>query len=69
MLEEPPKEGEALKITGSVMQGIASSKEEILEKLKNDVYAQKVWDLENVSRCPRRLHGKRLMRCRFKSYQ
>lgn len=50
MLDEPVKEGEGPKIKGSVMLAVAESKEEVLEALKKDVYAQgKVWDMDNVS--------------------
>ena len=50
MLQDVPKEGEGLKITGSVMMAVASSKEEVLEKLKKDVYADnEVWDMDKVS--------------------
>ena len=34
MLEDVPKEGSPLKITGSVMMAVASTKEEVLEKIK-----------------------------------
>lgn len=50
MLEDVPKEGSPLKINGSVMMAVASSKEEVLEKIKKDVYADKgVWDMDKVS--------------------
>lgn len=50
MLEDTPKEGEGLKINGSVMMAVAASKEEVLEKIKKDVYANEgVWDMEKVS--------------------
>lgn len=50
MLEDVPKEGSPLKINGSVMMAVASSKEEVLEKIKKDVYAgQGVWDMDKVS--------------------
>ena len=39
-------------IKGSVMLATASSSEEVLEKLKGDVYAKEVWDLENVQIIP-----------------
>lgn len=49
MLEDTPKEGEALKIKGSVMMALAETKEEVLEKLKADVYAKgEVWDFNQV---------------------
>jgi hypothetical protein len=50
MLEDTPKEGSPLKINGSVMMAVASSKEEVMEKLRSDVYADKgVWDMDKVS--------------------
>ena len=49
MLEEVPKEGEDLKFQGSALIALASSKEEVLEKLKEDVYVKNgVWDLSKV---------------------
>jgi uncharacterized protein len=49
MLEEPPKEGAALKIIGSSMMAHAATKEEVLEMLKKDIYATSgVWDLDKV---------------------
>ncbi len=49
MLEEPPKEGEGLKIFGSAMVAHAASKEEVLEVIKNDIYSKSnVWDLQKV---------------------
>ncbi len=50
LLEEVPKEGEGMKIQGSAMVAWASSKEEVIETLKKDVYAaNEVWDFEKVS--------------------
>lgn len=50
ILEEVPKEGEGLKFLGSAMVASASSKEEVLEILKNDIYAKsQVWDFSKVS--------------------
>lgn len=50
MLDEVPKEGEGLKISGSSVVAWASSKEEVMEILKGDIYATEgVWDLEKVS--------------------
>ena len=50
LLEEIPKEGEGLKFQGSAMVALASSKEEVLEKLKSDIYAKsEVWDFSKVS--------------------
>jgi hypothetical protein len=49
ILEEVPKEGEDLKFQGSALIALASSKEEVLEKLKEDVYVKNgVWDLSKV---------------------
>jgi hypothetical protein len=49
LLEEVPKEGEPLKFQGSTMIALASSKEELLEVLKDDIYAKsEVWDLSKV---------------------
>ncbi|KAH0358622.1 hypothetical protein KCU89_g19500, partial [Aureobasidium melanogenum] len=48
-----PKEGSPLKINGSVMMAVASSKEEVLEKIKKDVYAgQGVWDMDKIQIFP-----------------
>lgn len=44
-LDEPITEGKGPKINGSIMLALAESKEEVLEKLKGDVYAKEgVWD-------------------------
>jgi len=49
ILEEVPKEGEGLKFQGSAMVALASSKEEVLEQLKADIYAKnEVWDFSKV---------------------
>jgi len=49
-LEEVPKEDGKLKIEGSAMVAYASSKEEVLETLKKDIYAHSgVWDFSKVS--------------------
>lgn len=51
-MEEVPKEGDGLKIQGSAMVALASSKEEVLEALKRDTYAENnVWDFSKVC-CP-----------------
>lgn len=48
-LEDLPKEGEGLKIQGSIMLAVAESKEEVLAELKKDVYSESgVWDWEKV---------------------
>ncbi|KAL5324361.1 hypothetical protein ACEPPN_008906 [Leptodophora sp. 'Broadleaf-Isolate-01'] len=50
LLEEVPKEGDGLKIHGSAMVALASSKEEVIEQLKADIYAKnEVWDFSKVS--------------------
>lgn len=50
MLEEPPVEGETPKMKGSAVLIWAESKEQVLERLKKDVYAEgQVWDLSKVS--------------------
>ncbi|KAK4549820.1 hypothetical protein LTR36_005121 [Oleoguttula mirabilis] len=44
-LDEPLKEGEGPKINGSVMLALADTKEEVLEKIRADVYSKSgVWD-------------------------
>lgn len=49
-MEEVPKEGDGLKIHGSAMVALASSKEEVIEQLKADIYAKnEVWDFSKVS--------------------
>ncbi|KAN0108090.1 hypothetical protein V8E51_007832 [Hyaloscypha variabilis] len=53
ILDDVPKEGEQLKFRGSAMVASASSKEEVLEILKNDIYAKSgVWDLEKIQIYP-----------------
>lgn len=48
-LDEPPKDGEALKINGSFLIAHATTKEEVMVELRNDVYAKgEVWDFEKV---------------------
>jgi len=62
-LDEPVKEGEGPKINGSVMVAVAESKEEVLDKLKADVYyTSGVWDVEKVSgwSCRTQLHSCRI---------
>jgi hypothetical protein len=49
LLDEVPKDKDGLKIQGSAMVAVASSKEEVLERLKKDVYAKNdVWDFNKV---------------------
>ncbi|THZ09389.1 hypothetical protein D6C95_01266 [Aureobasidium pullulans] len=53
MLEDVPKEGSPLKITGSVMMAVASTKEEVLEKIKKDIYHDEgVWDMDKIQIFP-----------------
>ena len=48
-MEEPPKEGEPLKLNGSAIMTYAASREEVLEQLKGDIYSKSgVWDLSKV---------------------
>jgi hypothetical protein len=50
ILDEVPTEGSGLKFKGSAMVALASSKEEVLEQLKADIYAKnEVWDFSKVS--------------------
>jgi len=50
MLDEPLKEGEGMKTNGSVMLAQADTQEEVLEKIKSDVYYKEgVWDDSKVS--------------------
>lgn len=50
LLEKVPKEGEGMKIEGSAMVAWAASKEEVIETLKKDIYAESgVWDFSKVS--------------------
>jgi hypothetical protein len=52
MLEEPIKEGVPPKMKGSVLMCVADTEEEVLERVKRDVYYEKgVWDKEKVSSC------------------
>jgi hypothetical protein len=49
MLEDVPKEGEGLKICGSAMMAHASSKEEVLEMIKKDIYVKhNIWNMDKV---------------------
>lgn len=48
-LDEPFQEGQPPKINGSCMIARASSKEEVIEELKKDVYTTaNIWDWEKV---------------------
>ncbi|OBT65264.1 hypothetical protein VE03_04639 [Pseudogymnoascus sp. 23342-1-I1] len=52
-LDEPPKDGEALKINGSCFIAHATTKEEVMVQLRNDVYAKgEVWDFEKIQIMP-----------------
>ncbi|KAL6714955.1 hypothetical protein ACLMJK_007215 [Lecanora helva] len=52
-LDEPQTEGSSLKINGSVMLAIAESREEVVERLRNDVYSKNnVWDWDKVTIYP-----------------
>jgi hypothetical protein len=55
MLEEPIKEGDSgpPKMKGSAMLIGAKTREEVVERLKQDVYVQQgVWDVEKVEIIP-----------------
>jgi hypothetical protein len=53
MLESPLQEGEAPKMKGSAMLCGAKTEEEVLERLKNDVYVEgEVWDWSKVQIIP-----------------
>ncbi|KAK2625071.1 hypothetical protein QTJ16_005440 [Diplocarpon rosae] len=53
LLEEVPKDGDGLKIQGSAMVALASSKEEVIEQLKADTYARnEVWDFSKIQIYP-----------------
>jgi len=53
LLEEVPAEGAPLKIEGSCMVALASSKDEVLEMLKKDIYATSgVWDFSKIQIYP-----------------
>ncbi|KIW83628.1 hypothetical protein Z517_02874 [Fonsecaea pedrosoi CBS 271.37] len=48
-LSTPPRDGEDKKYTGSCIVARASSREEVLEEIRRDVYAKEgVWNLEKV---------------------
>ena len=50
MLEEPIQEGVAPKMKGSVLMCVADTQEEVLERVRKDVYwTSDVWDKEKVS--------------------
>ena len=50
MLEEPIQEGVPPKMKGSVLMCVADTEEEVLERVRRDVYwTSDVWDKEKVS--------------------
>ena len=52
-MSSTPKDNEILSMIGSAMIALANTKEEILDVLNRDVYAQEgVWDLERVQIWP-----------------
>jgi hypothetical protein len=64
-LSDVPKEGEPLKIIGSAMVALAATKEEVVERLKADVYnANGVWDLAKVRQTLRSLESYMLINFR-----
>lgn len=54
MFSHPPKEGEQpLPMVGSALLAYAESQEEVMEMLKNDIYAKSgVWNLDKVQIWP-----------------
>jgi len=53
ILEEPPREREDLKIMGSALVAVGSSREEVIAQLKDDVYVKEgVWDLSKIQIYP-----------------
>lgn len=53
MLDKPLQEGEAAQMRGSMMVCLAGSAEEVLERLRRDVYVTEgVWDLEKAQVYP-----------------
>lgn len=60
-MEEPPKEGEPLRLNGSAIMTYAASREEVLEQLKGDIYTTTgVWDLSKVCFIVVMFYGSRL---------
>ncbi|WPG98721.1 Hypothetical protein R9X50_00151500 [Acrodontium crateriforme] len=52
-LDEPIKEGEGPKINGSVMLAVADTKEEVMEKVRSDIYfTSGVWDESKIQIFP-----------------
>ncbi|KAL3424441.1 hypothetical protein PVAG01_03722 [Phlyctema vagabunda] len=53
LLEEVPKEGEAMKINGSALVAVAANREEVLEIIKRDTYTKEgIWDMSKVQIYP-----------------
>jgi hypothetical protein len=60
MLEEPIREGVPPKMKGSVLMCVADTEEEVLERVRRDVYYEAgVWDKEKVSSSVLLLFGSR----------
>jgi len=52
-LAEQPKEGETPQMLGSALIVVAATKEEVIERLKNDIYTKSgVWDVDNAQIWP-----------------
>jgi len=52
-MSSPPKEGETPPMIGSALIAVAETKEDVLEKLRKDIYATSgVWDVENAQIWP-----------------
>ncbi|OJD36831.1 ycii-related domain protein [Diplodia corticola] len=52
-LQEPPKKNEPMKMLGSVLVALGSSKEEVLKELKKDIYTEnRIWDWDKVQIFP-----------------
>jgi hypothetical protein len=52
-MSKPPVDGETPPLIGSAMLAYAETKEEVIEKLKNDIYTKEgVWDWDKVQIWP-----------------
>jgi uncharacterized protein len=52
-MAQPPVEGHAPSMLGSTLIAVAETKEEVLDKIRSDVYAKEgVWDVEKVQIWP-----------------
>ena len=52
-MSSPPVEGETPPMIGSALLIVASSKEEVIEKLKSDIYGTSgVWDVDKAQIWP-----------------